>query len=89
MSKTITPEILHGQFVGTLKGICAWDIPQQLKEKLERQIKELEGMDIDGLRIQGLLEDFNNSMKNPIKLTFPIYNKGLGNEDIYDTTSMD
>lgn len=31
-----------GEFIGTLKGVCCWDIPNELKLKLERKIKELE-----------------------------------------------
>jgi len=33
---------LKGEFCGTLIGICAWDIPAELKLKLESKIKELE-----------------------------------------------
>ena len=88
MKQTITPERLLGEYIGTLRGICAWDIPEQLREKLERRAKELESLDVDGLKISGYLEEFNNSMKNPIKLTFPIYNKESG-EDVFDITTMD
>ena len=31
-----------GEFIGTLQGILWWDIPDELKEKLENKIKELE-----------------------------------------------
>ena len=31
-----------GEFIGTLQGILWWDIPEELKEKLENKIKELE-----------------------------------------------
>lgn len=31
-----------GEFIGTLHGILWWDIPEELKEKLENKIKELE-----------------------------------------------
>ena len=31
-----------GEFIGILKGILWWDIPEELKEKLENKIKELE-----------------------------------------------
>lgn len=31
-----------GEFIGTLKGVCYWEIPNELKLKLERKIKELE-----------------------------------------------
>ena len=30
-----------GEFIGTLQGILWWDIPEELKEKLEDKIKEL------------------------------------------------
>lgn len=33
---------LIGEFQGTLKGILWWDIPEELKAKLELTIKELE-----------------------------------------------
>jgi len=33
---------LKGEFIGMLKGITWWDIPKELKEKLENKIKELE-----------------------------------------------
>ncbi len=32
---------LVGNFVGTLEGICACDIPEDLKKKLQIKIKEL------------------------------------------------
>jgi hypothetical protein len=32
---------LQGEFVGTLKGILWWDIPNELKVKIERRINEL------------------------------------------------
>jgi hypothetical protein len=31
-----------GEFIGTLQAILWWDIPEELKEKLESKIKELE-----------------------------------------------
>jgi hypothetical protein len=34
---------LLGEFIGTLKGICSNEIPEELKEKLRLKIKELEG----------------------------------------------
>jgi hypothetical protein len=33
---------LTGEFIGTLKGILWWDIPAELKNKIENKIKELE-----------------------------------------------
>ena len=33
---------IEGEFIGTLKGILWWDIPEELKERLENKIKELE-----------------------------------------------
>lgn len=39
---TATYNRLLGNFIGTLKGVCCWDIPDELKMKLERKIKELE-----------------------------------------------
>lgn len=80
MSKTITPEILHGLFVGTLKGICAWGIPQQLKEKLERQIKELEETQVGNPLLVNLealpqsdfsVQDWIDSMKNTKSVHLP------------------
>ena len=35
MKQTITPERLLGEYIGTLRGTCAWDIPEQLKENLK------------------------------------------------------
>jgi hypothetical protein len=32
-----------GEFIGTLKGVCANEIPEELNEKLRLKIKELEG----------------------------------------------
>ena len=33
---------LKGEFIGTLKGILYWDIPEELKEIMLKQLKELE-----------------------------------------------
>ena len=33
---------LKGDFIGTLKGIIWWDIPNELKDKLDKKIVELE-----------------------------------------------
>ena len=33
---------VQGEYIGTLKGILWWDIPNKLKEKLEKLIVELE-----------------------------------------------
>jgi hypothetical protein len=30
-----------GEFIGTLEGICAWEIPIELKEKLTDKVQEL------------------------------------------------
>lgn len=38
----IKEEKLKADFRGFLQGICAWDIPAELKSKLESKIKELE-----------------------------------------------
>tara|TARA_Y100000385_G_C12658965_1_gene452903 strand:+ start:203 stop:352 length:150 start_codon:yes stop_codon:yes gene_type:complete len=35
-------ERLKGEFIGMLKGITWWDIPEELREKLENKIKKLE-----------------------------------------------
>ena len=32
---------LSGEWQGMLETICMWDIPQELKEKLQKKIKEL------------------------------------------------
>ena len=47
MKQTITPERLLGEYIGELNGICAWDIPEQLREKLERRIMELQELQIE------------------------------------------
>lgn len=47
MKQTITPERLLGEYIGVLNGICAWDIPEQLREKLERRAKELQELQIE------------------------------------------
>jgi hypothetical protein len=36
-------QLIIGEFTGSLKGIVAWDIPKELKDKLDIKIKELEG----------------------------------------------
>ena len=33
---------LEGEFIGTLKAITWWNIPNELKDKLEKHIVELE-----------------------------------------------
>lgn len=33
---------LIGEFQGTLKGVLWWDIPEELKDKLESKINQLE-----------------------------------------------
>ena len=38
---------LEGEYIGTLKGIIWWDIPNELKEKLELLIAELENQNKD------------------------------------------
>ena len=47
MKQTITPERLLGEYIGELNGICAWDIPEQLREKLGRRAKELQELQIE------------------------------------------
>ena len=37
---------LLGEFIGTLKAISWWDIPDDLKEKLQAKIEELENTKI-------------------------------------------
>lgn len=32
---------LLGSFIGTLEGICIWNIPEELKLKLQKRIEEL------------------------------------------------
>ncbi len=32
---------MHGEFIGTLEGICQWDIPVELKEKLKIKLDQL------------------------------------------------
>lgn len=32
---------LLGEFIGTLKGICLWEIPEELKKKLQAKLIEL------------------------------------------------
>jgi hypothetical protein len=38
---------VQGEYIGTLKGIIWWDIPNELKEKLELLIAELENQNKD------------------------------------------
>ena len=38
---------VQGEYIGTLKGILWWDIPNKLKEKLEKLIVELENQNKD------------------------------------------
>lgn len=45
----ISSNRLLGEFIGTLKGVCAWDIPKKLKSNLEEKIKQLEKVKIDNL----------------------------------------
>ena len=37
---------LLGEFIGTLEGICAWEIPDELKSKLQAKIEELQEIKI-------------------------------------------
>jgi len=37
---------LNGDFIGTLKGITWWDIPNELKDKLDKKIVELEQIQV-------------------------------------------
>ena len=37
---------LKGDFIGTLKGITWWDIPNELKDKLDKKIVELEQIQV-------------------------------------------
>ncbi len=43
---TLQANRLLGEFIGTLHGICYWDIPDQLKYKLQEQIKQLQNVKI-------------------------------------------
>ena len=38
---------LEGEYIGTLKGILWWDIPNELKERLKDRIVELENQNKD------------------------------------------
>ncbi len=38
---------VQGEYIGTLKGIIWWDIPNELKEKLKLLIAELEKQNKD------------------------------------------
>jgi len=37
---------LLGEFIGTLEGVCLWDIPEELKLKLQSKLTELRGAKI-------------------------------------------
>ena len=39
---TIKHARLQGEYIGTLKGILWWDIPEDLKKKIKENIKKLE-----------------------------------------------
>ena len=39
--KRISYDRLLGEFIGTLEGICANEIPKELKDKLKLKIEEL------------------------------------------------
>ena len=36
-----------GEFQGTLKAVLCWDVPQELKDKIQSKIKELEEIKVD------------------------------------------
>ncbi len=38
---------IQGEYIGTLKGILWWDIPNELKERLKARIVELENQNKD------------------------------------------
>lgn len=40
----ISYERLQGEYAGTLKAILWWDIPEELKVRLQKRIKELEAI---------------------------------------------
>ncbi len=42
MNKTLESAKLKGEYIGTLKAILLWDIPEELKDKLKVKLKELE-----------------------------------------------
>lgn len=37
---------LLGEYIGTLEGIMKWNIPQELKDSLKEQLKQLRKMEI-------------------------------------------
>jgi len=43
--KKITAITLRDEFIGTLQGVCAWDIPKELKDKLLLKIEELKKLE--------------------------------------------
>lgn len=45
--ETLKANRLLGEFIGTLKGVCAWDIPQELRLKLQTKIEELSEVKIE------------------------------------------
>lgn len=47
---TIEHNKIVGEFIGTLKGVCLWEIPDKLKVKLERQIKDLENSFVNEIK---------------------------------------
>lgn len=65
MKHIITPERLLGEYIGTLTGICAWDIPEQLREKLERRAKELQELQIE-MEVQHRFKDTANVEGEPL-----------------------
>ena len=48
--------LLLGEFAGTLQGITHWDIPKELKVKLEKQIQELKATQVD----DSILDELHN-----------------------------
>ena len=105
MKQTITPERLLGEYIGELNGICAWDIPEQLREKLERRIMELQELQIE-IEVQHKYKDaergeilYPHTIKEPLfdaathawaVSARTYYNSGGSKaEDVFDITTMD
>lgn len=62
------------EYQGTLEGILAWDIPPQLKQKIEDKIKELKAIPpkseiFEGATISPMLIDLTPQKENKRELT--------------------
>lgn len=63
-----------GEFIGTLKGVSLWDIPEELKIKLQNKIEELENIDIVAYNLPGMSKETEllnmlNQMEDKGRLT--------------------